>query len=254
MKTALKKLLLSIFILFLVIGCKKDTSPPRFTKFAIDQVSDLNCNPEEENCAYISINIPWAENSGIRNKSINNQIEQQVIQLVDYQEENHTTSLESLAQNFIDHYEASAAEFPEYNIPWEASVGGEVLSNTEEIISLKFELALFTGGAHGYTSVSFLNFDPETGDLMRNEDLFTPDFKDYAEKIFREKQSIPAGAPINSTGYFFENDEFVLPQNIGFFKNRVILRYNTYEIASYAEGGILIELPREEVEEFLNLR
>lgn len=249
----MKKQLLSIFVFIMVIGCKTDSGPPQFAGFAIELVSDLDCNPEEENCAYISLNIPLTENSGVRNKTINREIEHHVIQLVDYQEDEGKESLEDMAQSFIDRYEASAAEFPEYNIPWEASVEGEVLSNTEEIISLKFDLALFTGGAHGYTSVSFLNFNPKTGERWNNEDLFTPDFKGYVERIFREKQSVPEGQPINSTGYFFENDEFVLPQNIGFNKNKVVLRYNTYEVASYAEGGILITLPIEEVERFLKI-
>jgi hypothetical protein len=237
----------------MVVGCNKDNSAPEFEALTIDEVSEQDCNPEEQNCAYISINIPWVKNPGMRNKNINIIIEKHVLKLVDYQEENTNNSLEQLSQNFIDNYEASATEFPEYNIPWEASVEGRILHNSPELISLEFNLALFTGGAHGYSSKSFLNIDPATGEILTNDDLFTQDFKVYAEGMFRKKHDIPMDQTINSTGYFFENDSFQLPQNIGFLKNKIILRYNAYEVASYAEGGIQLVIPQEEVQEFIKI-
>lgn len=249
----MRKLLLPLFFTTLLISCQKETSAPEFEELNIDQVSSQDCNPEEENCAFISINVPWVKNAGARNKTINHHIERHVLNLVDFQEENEFNSLEELSQNFIDNYEASAREFPEYNIPWEASVNGRVLYTSPEIISIEFNLALFTGGAHGYTSRSYLNFDPETGEPFSNEELFTSGFKDYAEQIFRKKNEIPVEEPINSTGFFFENDSFQLPQNIGFYKNKIILRYNAYEVASYAEGGIQIEIPREEAQNFIRI-
>lgn len=249
----MKKLISPLILLFLLAGCKNETPVPEFDNYTIDEVSELNCDPEEENCAYISINIPWVENAGSRNKKINQHIEHHVINLIDYQEENNQNSLESLSQNFIDNYEISATEFPEYNIPWEASVEGRVLQNLPHLISIEFNLALFTGGAHGFISTSYLNIDPKTGELFSNDDLFTQDFISYAEKIFRKKHEIPVDQTINSTGYFFENDSFHLPQNIGFLNNKVILRYNAYEVASYSEGGIQLEIPTKDVEDFIKI-
>lgn len=249
----MKNLISPLILLLLVAGCQKENPTPKFEALTIDEVSELNCDPEEENCAFISINIPWATNSGARNKSINRNIEQHVIKLIDYQEENISSNLEETSQHFIDSYEASATEFPEYNIPWEASVDGRVLSNTPQIISIEINLAIFTGGAHGFTSKSFINLDPATGELLSNEDLFTQDFNTYAEKVFRQKHEIPAHEPINSTGYFFENDRFQLPRNIGFLKNKIILRYNAYEVASYSEGGIQLEIPKEEAKNYIKI-
>lgn len=245
-----KKLVSPLILLLFLAGCQKDVAAPEFEALTIDEVSDRDCDPDEENCAYISLNLPWVSEKGARNTSINRNIEQHVIQLLDYQEENNFSSLESLAQTFIDNYETTAREFPEYNIPWEASVEGRVLTNSPEIISLEFNLALFTGGAHGFSSRSYINLNPQTGEIIKNEDLFTAEFQEYAEEVFRIKNEIPEGESINSTGYFFENDSFHLPQNIGFLKNKIILRYNAYEVASYSEGGIQIEIPREEARDF----
>ena len=153
----------------------------------------------------------------------------------------------------MDNYEVSAKEFPEYNIPWEASVEGELVNETPEVISIKYKLALFTGGAHGYTSITYLNFNPETGDLLTNDEIFKPEFKDYAEKLFRKKNEIPEDSSINSTGFFFEDDKFQLPQNVGILKNKIVLRYNAYEVASYAEGGIQLEIPMDKAKDFIKI-
>lgn len=249
----MKKLLLPFIIFVLLIGCKKEEPELEFEDLSIEQVSEENCIPEEENCTFISIRTPWAKNKGIRSEKINQKIEEHLIQLIDYQEENNLRKLEAFAQKFIDDYEASAKEFPEYNIPWEASVEGRITYKSPDLISIEFELALFTGGAHGFSSVSYLNFDPNTGDQFLNKDLFNEEFKSYAEKIFRKKNEIPEDEPINSTGFIFENDSFQLPQNIGFLKNKIVLRYNAYEVASYAEGDFQLEIPLKDVEEFIKI-
>lgn len=249
----MKKLLSPLILIFVVVGCQNEIPTPEFEVLMIDEVSIQNCNPEEENCAYISLQIPWTEAQNSRDKLLNRNIEKHVIQILDYEEENTSNELPEMSKNFISNYEASASEFPEYNIPWEANVEGRVLSNNAEIISIQFDLALFTGGAHGYSSKSFLNIDPQTGEILNTDDLFTEDFKSYAEELFRKKHAIPANESINSTGYFFENDSFHLPKNIGFVQNKIILRYNVYEVASYSEGGIQLEIPREEAKDFIKI-
>jgi len=248
-----KKLFLPFIITVLLVGCKKDEQELEFEVLSIEKISEENCIPEEENCTYISIEIPWALNSETRSKKINRKIEKHIIQLIDYQDENNFKNLEDLSEKFIDDYETSSLEFPEYNIPWEASVDGRISHRSPDLVSIEFDLALFTGGAHGYTSVSYLNFNSKTGDQFGTKDIFEDEFKSYAEKLFRTKYDIPEDQPINSTGLFFENDSFQLPQNIGFSKNKIILRYNAYEVASYAKGSIQLEIPIKDVDEFFKI-
>ena len=116
---------------------------------------------------------------------------------------------------------------------------------------MEFKMALFTGGAHGYTSVSFLNFDPQTGELLTQKELFDPSFSSFAEEVFRQKNGIPENEPINSTGFLFDEEKFQLPKNIGFSEKKVLLRYNPYEVASYADGSLLLEIPLEEARKYL---
>lgn len=248
-----KKLLFPLVISALLVGCKNDDVELIFEDFFIEEISEKDCDPGEENCAFISIQTPLASKEGAQSKKINRRIEEHIRETVDYQEMEKIRSLEALAQRFIDDYEASAEEFPEYNIPWEASVDGKIIHKDPKLISMEFNTGIFTGGAHGYTSVTFLNLNPETGESYLTNDLFEAEFKAYAEELFRKKNGIQKDAPINSTGMFFENDDFKLPKNIGFKKEKLILRYNPYEIASYAEGGIQLEIPLKDAGRFLKV-
>ena len=56
---------------------------------------------------------------------------------------------------------------------YEHTIETEVLYITESIITMGLSVYSDTGGAHGSDTIEFLNFDPETGNLYSNEDLFT---------------------------------------------------------------------------------
>ena len=104
-----------------------------------------------------------------------------------------------------------------------------------------------TGGAHGHLNVSFLNFNAQTGNMLKNEDLFedylafTKIAKTYFDEEIADKKDL-----------YFEPDNFTLPENIGFNEEGVILLYNTYEIAPYSSGMTEIQIPWEELQTSLN--
>ena len=52
----------------------------------------------------------------------------------------------------------------------------------------------------------------------------------------------------------FEKEKFYLPNNIGFTKKGIALCYNQYEVASYADGPIVLTLPFNEVKKYLSTR
>ena len=148
----------------------------------------------------------------------------------------------------------------EVNIEYIKSVGGlkvsEKINNTineyiisERIICLEMKQYLYTGGAHGYGSTWYLNINRKSGeelsinDILNNEDSF----KNYAEKVFREKLLIPEGGSINATGFWFDDDTFYLPETIGFQDSNVILLYNP-------DGPIEIVIPIADIESYLKAK
>src|SRR5690606_30116260 len=122
------------------------------------------------------------------------------------------------------------------------------------LISLEMAQYLYTGGAHGYGSTSFMNIDPKTGEELSLEKLIqdTSKFTSFAEDEFRKQQNIKKNQSINDLGFWFEGDTFYLPETVGFTDDSMIFIYNQYDIASYADGPIELKISLSQAKPFLN--
>lgn len=256
----MRRILFAFIAVFLVISCadekkeneEKEIKALSFSSRTIEKRLD-DCLPENGECTFISLTYPVAEDGNGKAEKINNDIEDLIVRTIDFQDEGHSEKPEELAENFIRDYKETANDFPEFELPWEATVIGKINYRSPSIVSIKFNTDMFTGGAHGYRSTNYLNFDPESGKTLKESDLFNSDFIDYVEKDFRQKKNIPLDSNINSTGMFFENDEFHLPANIGIKKDEIILHYNAYEIAPYSAGNFILTYPKSEIEQYLKI-
>lgn len=246
-----------IFILFLIVtSCAEDKEkkeiPLQFKKENILKKAGANCDTAEYDCTVISLDVVKAVGQEDVSTALNKALEEHVIKLVTSEPDPEIDNLEALSEKFVSDYKEAAADFSE-EPPWEAYVNESIYKKSEDLVSIGITTEIFSGGAHGYKTLTFLNFDPKTGDLYSKEDLFTPGFKDHVEAIFRKEQNIPQEENINSTGFWFENDTFHLPENIGFEDDKVILIYNSYEVAPYATGDIYMGIPIGEVKPFLKI-
>lgn len=237
-------------------ACKSDKKEPENTLFfeneTLVKTQGEDCHIPQNQCAIISIDYPVATGPQGISKRINSSVKEYIIGIISSEAAEQISSLEELADDFIEDFIHTAEDFKE-EPAWEAYINGRIYSKDDALISIGINSEIFRGGAHGYRGLSFLNFNPETGEQYSHDDLFTPEFRDYTEKIFREQQGIPAGEDINSTGFWFENNAFQLPQNVGFEKDNILLVYNAYEVAPYSAGNFYIEIAREEVESYLKL-
>lgn len=153
------------------------------------------------------------------------------------------------AATFARDYFRDKEEFPEMSGTYEATVHVRDSYLSEGMLSVEMSQYTFTGGAHGYGSTVFANFDTESGEKLSADHLFldTARLLAIAEQAFRDKYGIPSDSSINATGFWFENERFHLPESIGFSEKGAILHYNPYDIASYAEGAIEIVVPWKEI-------
>lgn len=248
----LQVLLLVIFFISCKNEPKKEELPLEFEPITVIKKSGEGCLSDDFNCSIISLDLPKAKGPEVVAEKINSRLREHVFSLANSEETYEALSYEEYAKEFIANKQKIEAEFGEA-VPWRATVTGSVISKTENLLSIRIISEIFTGGAHGYGSTSFFNFDPETGETYEHKDIFTEDFVGFVERAFRERYDIPEGDPINSTGFWFENETFHLPINIGIGKEKIILIYNSYEVASYAEGDFRLEFPLEEIEPFLKI-
>ena len=250
------KLQFFLLMLCIVISCEKDT-PLEFVSHNNSESDIVICTTfscPEVSVSYIQV-IGDIDIANKINSSINNHIISSLY-LGDGEKDPKAITIIDAIENFIKMYRTHSAEFPDMAAEYFADVSVSKTYFSKEIISLELREYLFTGGAHGYGSVEFMNLDPTTGEIISTEALFknVNEFIPYAERKFREEHSIPQTSNINSTGFWFKNDTFSLPTTIGLTSENIILRYNQYEIDSYAAGPVELEISREEAQQFLNYK
>lgn len=238
----MKKLVLLIFVSIGIVSCTKEI---RLT------FSETNFTKNEN--AIIEINIPIAEGTNYVSESINAAIENFIVSTISFREDSLiNVSLNEAMMKFDSVYIEFKDDFEEDSLVWEAFIDGEVTYQSSEITCIAINSYLNTGGVHGNTNISFLNFNSQTGKLLQNDDIIKNiDFLKLAEKYF----NIELQEMLNENGFddYFFGDDFHLPENIGFSDEGVILLYNVYEIAPYSEGIMEFTIPFEEALPYLQL-
>ncbi|MBP2834115.1 DUF4163 domain-containing protein [Aquimarina sp. U1-2] len=235
-----------VAILLTFYGCSSE-EPFAFETQNFEANTILDC--EFETCATFRINLLTIHNERPVCKKINTEIEKVACTILNVGENSSKDTLEAAILEFNNLYRDNKATFPDETPSYEASIHAELGFQCKDIVSIVVDSYIFTGGAHGYGSMTFLNIETKTGNRISNHDLFKnyTDFETYAEKVFRSTFNILEIESINSTGFFFENNTFRLPENIGCTNTHVILYYNPYEISSYADGPIEIKIKKEDV-------
>ncbi len=235
----MKRIRILTFLVLVNIGCTKEHK----LTFERLQLKNKTC----ESCPKIEIDIPNALDESPVGRRINSTLKEELIYILKFEETQEVTSIEQAMSSFTESYQELQNKFPDETVGWEATIQGNITYEDARLISIKLNSYNFTGGAHGYGSTVFLNFDKKKGVELENHQLFKDlgEFQNVAEKQLRQQENIPQNANINSTGFMFDGDSFHLPDNIGYTENGIQLVYNQYEVASYADGPIILTIPFE---------
>ncbi|WP_435623813.1 DUF3298 and DUF4163 domain-containing protein [Flagellimonas sp.] len=232
-----------LFILSL-LGCENDTK----LTFGTFELSNRLC----EACPKIEIKLPEALDDATISETVNTTLREEVIALLTFEEETEVGSVEAAVESFTTGFTDLKKKFQD-EVPWEAKINGDVVYEDDTMLTLVVNAYIFTGGAHGYNSTSFLNFDKIKATELENWELFEDEegFTHYAESKFRIQEKIPQDENINITGFMFDGDAFHLAENVGYTPDGIQLVYNQYEVASYADGPIVLTIPFSEANKYL---
>ncbi|MEZ2413530.1 DUF3298 and DUF4163 domain-containing protein [Muriicola sp. E247] len=239
------KALFILFLLPILISCEEEST------LVMEPV--VYTNAPCDNCPEITIQYPRILEDTKLGRTVNTGIQEEIIELLTFADSLEVTNLNEAVNSFNLGYSELKEVYPDETVPWEARINAEVSFENRRVLSIRMDSYLFTGGAHGYSATNFLNFDIEKGEKINTRELFSDllAFRVYAEDKFREQEKIPTEAPINSTGFMFELDTFYLPENIGLTPKGILLLYNQYEVASYADGQIQLLIPFKEAKKFV---
>lgn len=232
----LKRCFFILCCLLSVIACKED---PLIT------FKEVNFSDGES--SMVEINVPMAEGNKTIADAINSSIEKSVISDLQIGEIDTITShsIKESINGFNKEFENFQHDFPETSHPWEAQIDGDIMYQSENIISVALTSYMNTGGAHGNLTITFFNFYAQTGKTISNTDLFNDKDAFYKlAKSYFQKQ-------VDYKKILFDPEKFVLPANIGYSEKGITLLYNTYEIAPYSAGVIEFTIPYDEVNSLL---
>ncbi len=218
------KLSILLLIIILFIGCTKDASSI-FSSETLSKVYKGNC--KNETCPEVSVDYVILKGDKSISKKINTSIENFIINSLELEDtiNSKNKTIVEAANSFLLNYEKDKAEFPDIISEYFAEVSVCQTYTSNYIFSFELQNYIFTGGAHGYGSISFLNINPSNGEQLSTKELFKNEieFRDYVEKLFRKEYNISTNESINSSGFWFENDTFYLPETIGFNEEEVTI-------------------------------
>ena len=141
-----------------------------------------------------------------------------------------------------------------FGLNWFEEINTGVNQQTANTICLYQSIDGYYGGAHPVGGTQYLVFELPGAIRIKNwQDIFndTIAILKMAEEIFRKDKNLSVKTSLEEAGYWFNNDKFHLTNNFGLDAEGIFFLFNQYEVASYAEGPILISIPYFKLKKYL---
>lgn len=215
-----------------------------------------NCGNNNDQCARVVVQYPFFSNNG--SKYINTIIEEQLkntLYSVISEEKSPDISVEKMTELIISDYNEYMEEFEDFNEKWDIDIAVVTTYQKGDLVSLSFNSEYYTGGAHPNSTIEYKILDISSGRLLKTGDIVTDKKKltSVAEKLFRKQKGLANTASLQEEGYFFENGQFNISDNIGLNQNGLVIYFNSYEIAPYVMGPSAVFVPFYEIKEILKI-
>lgn len=248
-----------LFLVLIIGGCDKlgFVSKPLSIKNNSIEKKLGDCNSKEGRCLNLKLVYPEIENgSEVLRSNVNLTIKEFLINGMIMGEGSNDgnvatidTAIMELEEEFRDFIDD--LDFPTPNWAIESTV--DITYSDSLYLGLSMDNYSYTGGAHPNHYVSKKIFSKQTGQVLKLSDIVNdiPAITLLVEKNFRKEIKIGPTESLESVGFWFENDEFTLPQNIGMSNDGLEFYYNPYEVAPYAQGSTKVILPYDKIKKLL---
>jgi len=172
--------------------------------------------------------------------SVNHHVVRTLTTLIGYPGGDVSASVDSLLAERFDNEYTSHIPYS-VNTDWQTDQFGKVLS-------VRLSTYIFSGGAHGLSMETYLNFDMRNGRLLGLSDMIS----DTATLVGLNREAFLESHSDLSGMLFIPVDELPLPENFFIDESGFNAYYNSYEIGPYSIGGNGYVIPLEIVARTLN--
>ncbi len=201
-----------------------------------------DCDNEEGNCLEINLKYPQiVEGNEEAGNRINAKIQEHLHAhlMMGNEKKDTLVTLENLTQDLIHSHEESCRDIPDFPQRWIFEITGKVLLSSSYYASVELSDYSYTSGAaHPNSYTNLMIFDTNSGKEISVGGIISnmDSLRTLAEFKFRKKRELTPEESFINAGFFLEDDQFVLPKNIGMKSEGLYFYYNPYEVASYAAG------------------
>ncbi|RZL13756.1 MAG: DUF3298 domain-containing protein [Pedobacter sp.] len=178
--------------------------------------------------------------------------------VLQFNDPNWGAAIKKVSQDYFKEYRSVSKDEAYYD----ATEGGGFLSYTKNTFGyIKYNEKGFvvidqfrddyTGGAHGYYFSTMHCFDVKEKRKLKLDDIVTLDsvaLQPIVERFFREQYDLKPGEGLSKV--LFDSH---LPASANFYfnSNGLSFIYNPYEVASYAQGQLMVFLPFKDIKQHL---
>ena len=184
-------------------------------------------------------------------------------------------AISSVVNKYVQNYQKELTKFYEADlhngmkpedIPawynYEYEITSELNLNNDSIWNFSVNTFKDTGGAHPNTTIKWANLLAKSGKVLTKELVFKKDKeKEIIDLILKhlidevnqrlETDTITSLEGLKENGALLDVDLYI-PDNFMLLEDRVSFLYNRYDIAPYAMGEFIIDVPYAEIETMLN--
>lgn len=264
MKTSFATLILvGATTAFLLGGCqqnKTDKSSTTFDSIVINKKEPLIHDEQQSPKCNLQINLKYA----IPADSITQRINDVVVRAAfEYEQLAPQAAVDSFVNHYLSNYHNDLTPYYKeekkkgdiggwYN--YEYTLNSRHIAAKDSIIGYEIDLYTYEGGAHGSHTITYLNFNAQTGEQILLEDVFTEGYETLLSD--RLLKALLKHTKLNSLEEL-QNEGFLTATNMYPSKNFLLTSegikfyYNAYEIAPYAMGPTELTLSYEEIKDLL---
>lgn len=200
---------------------------------------DPDCDSADKKACRI-INIRYQVFDG--HPALNDSVNRKLLAVYPFEETPlpSKTTIEEQADRFMKQYEEFKKEPYSAGRRYELTSSTETLTESQNLLTLQLDAYTYSGGAHGASFRSFINYDIAQKKVLLLNDILKNNYRDsllqVAERVFRKNEGLAQQGPLPKDAYFFKGNKFDLSNAYAFTPQGILFLYNEYEIKPYAAG------------------
>lgn len=124
------------------------------------------------------------------------------------------------------------------------------LTRSHNLLTFQVVQEGYLGGAHGYYSSAYVNYDAETDKIVVPTDLFAniESTRDLILASMVKKNGLKAVKELETNGVVFDLEDVHVSSNFYPAADSVVFFYNPYEISSWAQGAVEVKVAKADMD------